>query len=514
MSDTLASLERSRRLVLPEFVGRGARLQAGRTALVFGGETRTFGDLDERANRLARALMTSGVRAGDRVAMLLHNGFEFVETLLACHRAGAAAVPVNFRLVADEVEYILADSGAVGLIAGDELVDLAAGAGSLKFRLTVGADYERVLRQSKPLDDWADVMEDEVALVMYTSGTTGRPKGALLSHRSLVASTLSWIHELDAGADDVWLSGQPLVHIGGINGLLPFLFLGATQVISPTTRFVADDAVLRLEAHDVTMCIFVPTQWEEICRAAADARLDCERLRVAMWGASSCPRATLELMARTFPRAQIVSAYGQTETAGATTLLKGPDAARKLGSVGKPMLGIELRLVDDELRDVGVDEVGEVVYRGPALTSGYLGNEQATREAFAGCWFHSGDLARRDDEGYLYLVDRKKDLIVSGGENVYPAEVERALLEHPGVADAAVVGVPHPRWVETPLAFVVPTDDAEPSEAELIEHCRTRLAGYKKPSGVVFVETLPRNAAGKILKRELRVSASTYNGTD
>jgi len=514
MSNTRGSLERSRRLVLPEFVGRSARLQTGRTALVFGGETRTFGDLDERVNLLAGALAERGVRTGDRVALLLHNGFEFVEALLACHRAGAAAVPVNFRLVADEVEYILADSGAVGLIAGDELVDLVAAAGNLQFRLTVGDDYERVLRHSEPLVEWADVTEDHVALVMYTSGTTGRPKGALLSHRSLVASTLSWIHEMGAGSGDVWLSGQPLFHIGGINGLMPFLFLGATQVISPTSRFVAHDAVVRLEAHDTTMCIFVPTQWDEICRAAADARLDCKRLRVAMWGASSCPRATLELMARTFPRAQIVSAYGQTETAGATTLLAGPDATRKLGSVGKPMLGVELRLVDHELRDVGVDEVGEVVYRGPALTDGYLGNEQATNEAFAGGWFHSGDLARRDDEGYLYIVDRKKDLIISGGENVYPAEVERALLEHPGVADAAVVGVPHPLWVETPLAFVVTADNAELSEAELIEHCRSRLAGYKKPSSVVFVDALPRNAAGKILKRQLRVSLSTHNGTD
>jgi fatty-acyl-CoA synthase len=424
--------------------------------------------------------------------------------LLACHRAGAAAVPVNVRLAGDEVAYILGDSDAVGLVVSAELAELAPS--PLPVRLTVGDDYHRALAEAEPLRTWAEVTEEDVALVMYTSGTTGRPKGALLSHRSLVMSTLSWIHELRPTQDDVWLSGQPLFHIGGINGLLPFLFLGATQVISPTTGFDAEDAVRRLDAHTATMCIFVPTQWEQVCSAAASAGVDCDRLRVAMWGASSCPRATLELMARTFPRASIVSAYGQTETAGATTLLKGADATRKLGSVGKPMLGVELRLVDDDGVDVANDQIGEIVYRGPMLTSGYLGKDEATREAFAGGWFHSGDLARRDDEGYLYIVDRKKDLIVSGGENVYPAEIERVLLDHDAVADAAVVGVPHARWIETPVAFVVLVDGAAASESDLVDHCRARLASYKKPSRVFFVDRLPRNAGGKILRRELRGS--------
>jgi acyl-CoA synthetase (AMP-forming)/AMP-acid ligase II len=223
-----------------------------------------------------------------------------------------------------------------------------------------------------------------------------------------------------------------------------------------------------------------------------------------MWSASPASLATLARMAATFPEADIVSAYGQTEMAGATTLLKGPDATRKMGSVGKPMLGVDLRLVDEELHDVPVGAVGEVVYRGPTVMRGYWGNERATDEAFAGGWFHSGDLATRDGEGYLRLVDRKKDLIISGGENIYPAEVERALLEHPAVVQAAVVGVPHPRWVETPVAFVVPAEGEAPAEEELIAHVRARLASYKKPSAVLVVDSLPRNAAGKVLKRELR----------
>jgi fatty-acyl-CoA synthase len=231
-------------------------------------------------------------------------------------------------------------------------------------------------------------------------------------------------------------------------------------------------------------------------------------LRVAMWGASPAPLQTLRAMTNAFPRAAIVSAYGQTEMSGATTLLKGPDSTRKMGSVGKPMLGVELRVADDELRDVRLGEVGEIVYRGPNVMAGYHQQPDATDEAFAGDWFHSGDLARLDDEGYLWLVDRKKDMIVSGGENVYPAEVERVLLDHPGVAEAAVIGVPHPRWVETPVAFVVLRVDGTAGEDELIAHCRQYLAGYKKPSAVVVVEELPRNAGGKVLKRRLRETHS------
>jgi fatty-acyl-CoA synthase len=248
----------------------------------------------------------------------------------------------------------------------------------------------------------------------------------------------------------------------------------------------------------------VPTQWATICAGHSVARVDPRQLRVAMWGASPAPLHTLEAMARAFPHAAIVSAYGQTEMSGATTLLKGPDSTRKMGSVGRPMLGVELRVVDADLCDVPIGEVGEIVYRGPNVMAGYHQQPNATEEAFAGDWFHSGDLARFDDERYLWLVDRKKDLIVSGGENVYPAEVERVLLDHPAVAEAAVIGVPHPRWVETPVAFVILASGRAVGEAELIAHCREYLAGYKKPSAIVVVEELPRNAGGKVLKRRLR----------
>jgi len=494
------ALEQSRRLVLPELTGRACRAHPDRPALIFGDEARTHAELHDRAARVASLLAAGGVAAGDRVALLLHNRIEFVESLLACQSLGAIAVPINFRLAPNEVDYVLGDSGAGVLICDAS----APGANPVRWVLQIGDQYEDAVTAAAPLNETVLVAEDDAALMCYTSGTTGRPRGAVLTHRNLVSSTLSWIHEMGAGEDDVWLSGQALFHIGGINGLLPFLVLGATVIVTPTTAFDAEAMLAMIEAHGVTMCIFVPTQWAAICASDAVARIDTRRLRVAMWGASPAPRRTLEAMEATFPNAAIVSAYGQTEMSGATTLLKGADSTRKMGSVGKPMLGVELRVVDDDLLDAPSGDVGEIVYRGPSVMAGYHEQPEATREAFAGDWFHSGDLARVDEEGYLWLVDRKKDMIVSGGENVYPAEVERVLLDHPAVAEAAVIGVPHPRWVETPIAFVVLSASTQLDEDELIAHCRQYLAGYKKPSAIVSVEELPRNAGGKVLKRHLR----------
>ena len=469
---------------------------------MFGNDVRTHAELHARAARLAGALAADGVGTGDRVALLMHNRIEFVEALLACHHLGAVAVPINFRLAREEVEYILRDSGAVSLVC--DAAWSPRPTSGVRSLLAVGDAYEAAIAAAGVPGEPAALTESDPALMCYTSGTTGRPKGAVLTHGNLVASTLSWIGEMRAGPDDVWLSGQPLFHIGGINGLLPFLTLGATVIITPSTQFDPELALALIEAHSVTMCIFVPTQWDAICASPAARSIDRQRLRVAMWGASPALPRTLVAMTETFPHAEIVSAYGQTEMSGATTLLKGVDATRRMGSVGTPMFGVELRVVGEDLADVPAGVVGEIVYRGPNVMAAYHQQPEATAEAFAGDWFHSGDLARRDEDGFLWLVDRKKDLIVSGGENVYPAEVERVLLGHPAVADVAVVGVPHPRWVETPLAVVVGHGELPVDGDELIAYCRRHLAAFKKPSAVVVVDELPRNAAGKVLKRRLR----------
>jgi fatty-acyl-CoA synthase len=508
-----SDLDRSRRLVVPELVARSARRDPEAPALACEGELRSFGELDARANGLAAALAERGVGAGEKVAILMHNRIEFVESFLGVQKLGACAVPVNFRLSREEVAYVLADSGAVAILTDAALAPTAAeAAAGLAVRFTmvageapVGAEsYEQALAavSSEPPDVVVD--DEDFAFLMYTSGTTGRPKGAMLSHQNLVVNTTNWLYEVGARPDDVWLSGLPLFHIGGINGVLPFLHLGALAVIEPSGGFDPARSIARLAEHRVSMCFFVPTQWQEICGCPEVARLDRGRLRTAMWGASQAPLPTLELLSQTFPSVEIVSAFGQTEMSSNTCFLRGEDAIRKMGSVGRPALGVEVRIVDEDGAEVPRGEVGEIVYRGPTVMRGYHGKPEATAEAFEGGWFHSGDLVREDREGFIYVVDRLKDMLISGGENVYPAEVEAALVTHAAVAEVAVIGVEHPRWVETPLAVVVRAPDAEVGEEELIELCRGRLAGYKKPSAVVFVEELPRNASGKVLKRELR----------
>jgi acyl-CoA synthetase (AMP-forming)/AMP-acid ligase II len=507
VSTTEHALERSRRLAIPELLAASARRVPDATALVFEQRRVSFAELDRRANRVAGALRERGVGPGDHVAMLMYNRIEFVEAFLGIQRLGACAVPVNFRLAAEEVAYVVEDSRAVGLLVDGALADAAPAVDGFRLLLDGaegGEPYEEALTAAGEEPPDLVVGDEALAFLMYTSGTTGRPKGAMLSHQNLVVNTMNWVYEVGARADDVWLSGLPLFHIGGLNGLLPFLALGTTAVIEPSTGFDPARSLRRLADDDVSICFFVPTQWQEICERAGEAGLDARRLRVAMWGASPAPLPTLELMSATFPEVMILSAFGQTEMSSNTAFLKGEDSVRKMGSVGRPAINVEARIVDEDGADVAAGEVGEIVYRGPTVMQGYFGKPEASAEAFAGGWFHSGDLVREDEEGFLYVVDRLKDMLISGGENVYPAEVERTLVAHEAVAEVAVIGVPHERWVETPLAVVVLAPGTAAGEAELIEFCRVRLAGYKKPSRVVFVEELPRNASGKVLKRSLR----------
>jgi len=510
----LHALERSRRLLLSEPVSRSARRHPDKTALVFGDASLTYAELEERTIRLAGALAARGVERGDRVALLLFNRLEVVEAFFGCHKAGATPVPVNFRLVQDEVDYIVENSGAVGVIADEPLAQRAASAAAnvdgVRFHLAVGPApagaeaYEDALAAAAADEPSLIGDEDDIAFLMYTSGTTGRAKGAMLTHQNMYAQTVNWTHEVGGVSEDaVWRAGAPLFHIAGVAGILPFLSLGGTAVIAPSTEFDPGGAIEELRRHAVTHTFFVPTQWDAVCRHP-DAPALASTLRKAIWGASPAPRSTLELMGETFPGIDILSNFGQTEMCPSTTWLKGSDSVRKMGSVGTPSINVEVRIVDDAMQDVPRGEVGEIVYRGPTVMKGYFADEAATSEAFTGGWFHSGDLVREDAEGFIYVVDRKKDMIISGGENIYPAEVETAIRAHPGVADVAVVGMPHERWVETPLAVVVRAADAELTETDVIEHCRAHLAGYKKPSAVVFVEELPRNAGGKVLKRTLK----------
>jgi fatty-acyl-CoA synthase len=503
-----------------DHVARHAHSRPDAVALRFGGVSTTWRELDDRVRRLAAGLSARGVVKGDRVAVLMTNRPEFLEAVLAANLLGAIAVPVNFRLAAREVAYLLADSGARVLITDAALAALAGtacnGAGGLVRVIVTGLDpageaggnvesYEAILAGTEPGPPAAEIDERDVALIMYTSGTTGLPKGAMLTHLNLLVQTITAIRTSRLVRDDeIGLVNVPLFHIAGIGNLPAQLLSGTTTVIMPTAPFTAESTLDVVESEGVTGMFLVPAQWQVLC-AHPDATRRTRSLRLISWGAAPATATLLEAMAKTFPHAEIVSLFGQTEMSPVTTSLPSEDAVRKTGSVGKPVATVPVRIVDDYMNDVAAGEVGEIVYRGPTVMAGYWNNPAATAEAFAGGWFHSGDLVRQDDEGFIYVVDRKKDMIISGGENIYSAEVENALAGHPRIADVAVIGARHERWGETPVAVVVPADPAgPPTLEELAGWLRGRLASYKKPTALVLVAELPRSAAGKVLKHELR----------
>jgi acyl-CoA synthetase (AMP-forming)/AMP-acid ligase II len=510
------ALDAARRMSHGEQLARAARKHPDRVALICRDESRTYRQFDARVSRLARALQASGVGAGDRLAVLMGNSLEMVETIFAGWRIGAILVPVNFRLVASEVQYVLSDSSASVIVADKAYLplieDVRPELPDLRRVIIVGAsDGVAFDRFDDLLDDPTDeplvieVDDQTSAIICYTSGTTGRPKGAVLTHFNLVMSTLNSMVEQQFDPDnEVWYVNMPLFHIGGLSGVLLYLMLGGTSVIVPSGNFSAAAAVKDLERHGVTGCVFVGMQWDEVCDEVEKQQPKlC--LRRASWGAATTPVHVLAKMSKALPGVPVYSFFGQTEMSPVTCSLNGRDAIRKMGSVGKPIVNVEARIVDDDMNDVSIGEVGEIVYRGPTVMQGYWNMPRATDEAFEGGWFHSGDLCRMDDEGYIYVVDRKKDMIISGGENIYCPEVEAVLMQHPGIADASVIGVPHARWGETPRAIVVPVDPARPpSQEEITAWCQSRLASYKKPTSIIIVDDLPRNATGKVVNPTLR----------
>jgi fatty-acyl-CoA synthase len=492
-------------------VARQAHDRPEAVAIRFAGESMSWASLHARVGRLAAGLAGLGVGKGDRVVILMTNRPEFIEVMLAVNAAGAIAVPVNFRLAGEEVAYILSDSGAALIVTDTGLAPLATAASAAAPVPVVVAGTESYQALLHAGDDGPDVLVDErdVALIMYTSGTTGRPKGAMLTHLNLLMQAITTIRTTRLHDDDhVNLLNVPMFHIAGVGNVAPSMIIGRPTVIMPTAPFDAGATLAVIEAEEVTELFLVPAQWQVLC-AHPDATRRTGSLRTILWGAAPATVTLLETMHTTFPSAEIVSVFGQTEMSPVTTFLPGADAVRKIGSVGKPVPTIATRIVDDRMNDVAPGEVGEIVYRGPTLMAGYWNNPAATREAFAGGWFHSGDLVRADDEGFLFVVDRKKDMIISGGENIYCAEVENALSAHPAVADIAIIGAKHERWGETPIAVVVPVDRAAPpSLDDLAAWSRDRLASYKRPTGIVILDQLPRNAAGKVLKNELRARYS------
>jgi fatty-acyl-CoA synthase len=514
--EELAELDLARREHWVAQLDRHAAARGGQPAIRFNGTTLTWRDFGDRVRRLADALARRGVGRGDRVAVLSGNRPEFLESVLAASRLGAVAVPLNFRLSGPEVAFILRDSGAAVLVVDGLCAPAAAAALPLLSArprvVAIGADlagaeaYEDVLAEPGTPAARPDIAEDSAALIMYTSGTTGHPKGAVLTHHNLRAQSLTIIRAFGfTGDGEVNAVAAPLFHIAAIGSVAPVIQIGGTVVIVPTGAFSSGPLLDTIEAEAVTSLFLVPAQWQAVCDDPTLPGRDLSRLRVTSWGAAPASDTLLRQMASCFPGALNVAAFGQTEMSPVTCVLDGKDALRKLGSVGLPVPGVSVRVVDTAMRDVAPGEVGEIVYRGPGLMREYWNNPAATAEAFHGGWFHSGDLVTRDDEGYVWVVDRIKDMIISGGENIYCAEVENVLAAHPGIAEVAVVGQPDPRWGETPVVFAV----LRPPAASLgLEELRgwasARLARYKLPTALVIVAGLPRNASGKVMKGELR----------
>jgi fatty-acyl-CoA synthase len=497
---------------------RHALMQPGATALRHLGRTVTWQDLRRRVAALAHSLSRRGVGSGDRVMILMLNRPEFVESALAINMLGAIAVPLNFRLTAPEIAFLVEDCQARVMITEAVLAPVATGVRDIQQLLSTIVvagrspddnvlGYEDLISESAGDEsdslEPADVPNDAPALIMYTSGTTGRPKGAVLTHVNLTGQTMTSLYTVGADINnDVGFIGVPFFHIAGIGNMLTGLQLGVPTVIYPLGAFDPGQLLDVLAAEKVTGIFLVPAQWQAVC-SEQRARPRDLKLRVMSWGAAPAPDSLLREMSAIFPGTHILAAFGQTEMSPVTCMLLGDDAIRKRGSVGKVIPTVAARVVDESMNDVPVGEVGEIVYRAPTLMSGYWNNPEATAEAFAGGWFHSGDLVRMDDEGYVWVVDRKKDMIISGGENIYCAEIENVLAGHSAVVEVAVIGRAHEKWGEVPIAVAAVTNEHLSLE-DLDEFLNERLARYKHPKALEIVDRLPRNPAGKVLKTELR----------
>jgi acyl-CoA synthetase (AMP-forming)/AMP-acid ligase II len=481
---------------------------------VFEGVTTTYGEMAERATALAGGLSARGVGPGQVVGLLAYNCTELLEAVFAANHLGAIAMPINWRLAPAEVRYILEHAEARALVCDEALVDVGNEA-------TQGMDgsFVRASIPDAAPDGWTSLAElratpgsvtrgpaaaDDVHRLMYTSGTTGRPKGVMITHANLAWKNLAHIVEFGFTSADLGLACGPLYHVGALDLTTTSLIaVGATTIIHPA--FDAAAVVDELERSRVTTVWLAPAMVNAIMALPDIEQRDLSSVRVIINGGEKMPIPLIERIQRTFPSAWFADAYGLTETVSGDTFLDRDSIITKLGSVGRPCLHLELDIWDEQGAPVPAGERGEIVMRGPKVFKGYWRDPEATAAAFEGGWFHTGDIGVRDEDGYVFIVDRLKDMILSGGENIAGSEVERVLYEHEAVLEVAVVGRPDERWGEVPVAYVVLRPDTSVAADALIEHCRAQLARFKVPKEISFLDALPRNPSGKVLKRELRV---------
>jgi fatty-acyl-CoA synthase len=492
---------------------RRAVLTPEKEAVVDGSRRITYRELDRRVNRLCNGLLDQGLSRGDRIGILSYNCLEFIETIMAAAKLGLILVPLNWRLTANELAFIVNDSGTETLLFHEELKDLAAAVRattSLRRFVVFGKEEVPQIRSYDSLlagfpDDEPTPGEvpglDTPHIIMYTAGTTGKPKGAILTQGASFWNAVNLNLAMDFTSRDRNLVVLPMFHIGGI-GLftLPMIYVGGTAVIQRTFDPVKTFALLRDES--ISLFFGVPAIFLALIQHPDFNPEVFKSVRLVMSGGAPLPVN----LVKQYHDAGVVlqQGFGMSEAAPSIATLDRESALKKAGSIGRAVFHLDARVVDDGLKDVPAGAVGELVIRGPNLLVGYWNRPEATRQAFSEGWFHTGDLARMDEDGDLYIVERKKDMFISGGENVYPAEVENAIYEMSQIAEAAVIGVPDARWGEVGRAVVVLKEGLRLSADELLGHLKGRLAKYKIPRNVVFAERLPRNAAGKVLKTVLR----------
>jgi len=506
-----------RRHTLGDLLHRSAARHPHKLAIACGPVRWTYREFDALCDRLAAGLAQQGIAKGDRVAILARNSHAFAAMRFALARLGAVLVPINFMLTADEAAYILRHAGARLLATDSGLAALAQAAAArdtaVQQLLWLPAEdpsepvpgmlrFETLAACDQALPGVA-LAGSDLAQIVYTSGTESLPKGAMLTHDAVMWQYVSCVVDASIAAGDLMLHALPLYHCAQLDVFFgPAIYVGASNVI--TGKPVAEHLLALMAQHGISSFFAPPTVWIALLRSPAFDSTDLSRLTKGYYGASIMPVAVMQEILRRLPGLQLWNLYGQTEVAPLATMLGPEDQLRKPGSCGRAALNVETRVVDDAMNDVAPGAVGEIVHRSPQLLSGYFHDDARTAAAFEGGWFHSGDLATIDDEGYITVVDRKKDMIKTGGENVASREVEEAIYRLDGVSEVAVIALPHPRWVEAVVAIVVPKPGAALDEAAVLAHCDSRLAVFKTPKRVLFADALPKNPSGKLLKRELR----------
>lgn len=479
------------------------------------GKRLNYRELEVRCNRFANSLLDNGLSSGDRVATLLMNGAEFVEVFFGTAKVGGVVVPLNWRLVADELSFILSDSGAETLVFGSAFSEVvsalhARGEAGTKVKnwLYIGdvaecpsfaVGYEDQLANASDAAAPIGASDDDLLFIMYTSGTTGLPKGVMHSHNTTMWASVTALMTADIQWDDRYLICLPLFHVGALNPLLSTIHRGGTIAIMAEFDPVR---IWHIYAEEkITVTLAVPAMLNFMLATYDSTAYDLSNLRWIMSGAAPVPVSLIEKYAGMgFPIHQV---YGLTESAGPACLISPSEAVKRAGSTGKAFFHTDIKVIDSDGNAVAPGETGELLIRGPHVMVGYWNRAEATAETIVDGWLHSGDIAMIDADGYIYIQDRIKDMIISGGENVYPAEIENVLAGHDGIQDVAVIGMPSEKWGESPLAIVVKADDTLTAD-DVLAYSKGKLAPFKLPKSVEFIDVIPRNPTGKVLKRVLR----------